>query len=193
MSDGFFDRLFHPRARDIAAVDGPTRVELACRVASPDVVVSSVTGMEAALVRWSLLEERTVHPDRGGGAERGYRVLERGLYGDGAVLVAFAGQAIEVPLETARLVLVEDPEDGDLLLAVPPALRPAVARAATNRALAYRESYLRQGAFVTLVATIERVRGDGAPGYREAASAGPSLRALTEDRIVIREDGFGLA
>ena len=100
MSDGFFDRLFHPRARDIAAVDGPTRVELACRVASPDVVVSSVTGMEAALVRWSLLEERTVHPDRGGGAERGYRVLERGLYGDGAVLVAFAGQAIEVPLET---------------------------------------------------------------------------------------------
>ncbi len=186
------DRLFRRRARELASVDGPTRVELDCRVASPDVVQSQVTSVVAALIRWSLLEERTVHASRGGGAERSYRVLARGLYGDAPLILSFEGTAIEVPVEAAQWVLVEDPQDGDLLARVPPALRPVAASLQTDRAVAYREAYLRQGDPVRLTATLERVRVESGGGYRAAPAAGRAFRALPEDRLVVRETGYGI-
>lgn len=184
------DRLFRRRAHDLASVDGPTRVELEVRVGSPDVVVSPVTGTAAALVRWSLLEERTVHAGRGGGSERSYHVLARGLYGDAPLVLAAEGKGIEVPVETVRWVLIEDPDDGQLLVDVPPSLRAVVASIATDRTLAYREAYLRQGDRVLLTATLERIRADAGRGYREPGVQRPTLRVLTEDRVVVRELGY---
>ncbi len=184
---GLLDRVFRRRARDLSRVDGPTRVELVCRVASPDVIASPVSAIEAALVRWTLLEEHTTHAGRGGGSERAYLTLARGLYESAPLWLAFEGQSVEVPLETAILTLVEDPSDGDFLSEVPPALMRTVRDYRGDRALAYREAFLRQGDAVRLTATIERVPPDAEVGYRARAGARPDFRALPDERIVVRE------
>lgn len=190
---GFLDRVFRRRARDLSSVDGPTRVELECRVASPDVLVSPVTGTEAALIRWSLLRQSTAHGGRGGGVATSFRTLEQGLYGDAeAVLLAFDGQAIAVPLARAALVLIEDEADGQLLDTVPPTLAAALGRIDPRVTVAYREAFLSQGDGVVLTATLERLRTDEPPGYRASAATGrPHLRALPDERIVLRERGAG--
>lgn len=189
---GLLDRVFRRRARDLSRVDGPTRVDLVCRVASPDVVESPVTATEAALIRWTLLEERTTHGGRGGGTERSYLTLARGLYDGPPLWLAFDGQSIEVALApTASLVLVEDPSDGAFLSHVPPALLRAVRDYRGDRALAYREAFLRQGDGVRLTATIEPVPADAEVGYRARAGTRPDFRALPDERIVVRELGLG--
>lgn len=188
---GFLARVFRRRARTLDALEGPTRVDLECRVASPDVVVSPVSGTTAAMVRWTLLEQRSSGGgSQGSRSETSYRVLDRGLYGEPVLLLAFAGEAIEVPLERARLALVEDEADGTFLSAVPDALRASVARLATDRAIAYREAYLLQGSVVRLVATVERLP-ERRPGYRERAGFRADLRAQIDERITLRELGYG--
>lgn len=183
----FLDRVFRRRARDLRVVSAATRVELECRVASPDVVVSPVSGTRAALVRWNLLEQRTFSGGKGGGSHTRYRVLARGLYESASVLLAHRGERVEVPLAQATLVLYDDPEDGELLNAIPPALEAVVRELRVTGPIAYREEHLRSGSRVQLTATVERLRTPGAGGYRAAAEAGPELRALPDERLVLRE------
>lgn len=184
---GFLDRVFRRRARSVREVREATRVELECEVSPPALVVSPVSGARAALIRWTLLEQQTFHAGRGGGTETRYRVLARGLYGAPRLVLAHDGEAIEVPLERAALVLVEDPAEGELLHRIPRALVPVVGEVRADGPIAYREALLRPGDLVQLTATLERVGARAGAGYREAAAVGPTLRALPEERIVVRE------
>ncbi|MBX3271139.1 MAG: hypothetical protein KF729_12810 [Sandaracinaceae bacterium] len=181
------DRLFRRRARDVASIAGPTRVELEARITSADAVVSPVTGVAGALIRWSLLEERTTHGGRGGGVDTRYTVLAVGLYGEPSVELTVDGHAVVVPLERARLALVEDREDGQFLSTIPPALAEAARGVSPRGPLAYREAVLRAGGRVRLLATLDWTPAPGAPSYRETAPAPRRLFVCEDDRVELRE------
>ncbi len=183
----FLDRIFRRRARSVRDVRGVTRVELDCDIGPCPLVVSPVSGARAALIRWTLLEQQTFHSGRSGGSSTSYRVLARGLYGQPRLVLVQDGETIEVPLERASLVLVEDPAEGELLHRMPPELVPVLREVPASGPIGYRESHLRDGDRVQLTATLERLRADAAPSYREAGSPGPMLRAIPDERIVVRD------
>lgn len=183
----FLDRVFRRRARSVREVRGATRVELDCEVGPSPLVVSPVSGARAALIRWTLLEQRTFSGGKGGGTNTRYRVLARGLYGEPRLVLVHDGETIEVPLERASLVLVEDPAEGELLQHMPEALVPVLREVRADGPLAYREAHLRSGDRVRLTATVERLRAEAGAGYREAGVPGPMLRAVPDERIVVRD------
>lgn len=183
----FLDRIFRRRARTVSEVRGVTRVELDCEIGLCPIVVSPVSGARAALIRWTLLEQQTFHGGRTGGGGTRHRVLARGLYGEPRLLLVQSAETIEVPLERASLVLVEDSAEGELLQRMPEALVPAVREARANGPIAYRESHLRSGDRVRLTATLERLRTEAGVGYRDAGVPGPMLRAIADERIVVRD------
>ncbi|MEC7523319.1 MAG: hypothetical protein VYE22_25795 [Myxococcota bacterium] len=183
---GFLDRVFRRRIRDLSTVEGPTRVELRCEVTSPQTTRSPVSGRSAALIAWRLMAQRSRSGDTSNNAtETLYDVLSSGLYGPDTLSLSHEGERLEVPLAYARLALVEDPRDGQLLSPVPPELAEAVERLRTDKPIAYREAFLLQGDSVSLEATVERVSSAGS-GYRDRG-AGPTFRAALDEPIVIRD------
>ena len=182
---GFLDRVFRRRVRDASQVDTPTRVKLECTVATPDIAASPVSGTRAAMVRWTLVTARPVRSEQDRGTETHYDVLAMGCFGVEAFLLEAQGLSIEVPLSRSRFSLIEDPDDGQLLDHVPPELLDVVARLESTGPIAYREAYLCHGDVVELSATIERVPHSA--GYRDTAKRTSDLRALPDERILIRD------
>lgn len=165
-------RLFVPTP-DLRDVTAPTPVRVRGHVVAQGAVVSPVTGTRAALIEWALLEERSHHAGRGGGVITRYSELARGSWRGDTLEVTVDGAVIAVPLAYAKLELIEDPQDGQVLGAVPPELAAVVARLSRRGPIAYRESPLFDGDPIELAATVD---ADGA-----------TLRALPQHPITISE------
>jgi hypothetical protein len=158
---------FGPKT-SLEGVEGPTRLRLACRVASPNDVASPLTSQRVALVSVVVVERRSAV--QGGESSQSAEWLEPVgtiLFADRLRLaVEDSDVVLDVPLEAAEFRFA-DTRSAFPLEAVPPALREIVARAPGRGLLCFREDALLQGDRVELEATVRPAARGGA--YRSAA------------------------
>jgi len=158
---------FGPKT-SLEGVEAPTRLRLACRVASPNVVESPLTSQHVALLLVVVVERHSAV--QGGESSQNAEWLEPVgtlLFAERLRLaVEGTDVVLDVPHETTEFRFTAT-RSAFPLEAVPPALRELVARAPGRGLLCFREDVLQHGDRVELDAIVRpSVRGGA---YRSAA------------------------
>lgn len=179
---GFFARLF-PR-KTLAAVREPTPVRVDARMASPNTLVSPISGHAAALISWRFY---THYTDRSGRSEvERHALVGAHTLGEDVVLETAQG-TVFVP---ARGRKVEPALSGHgLPLDVP--LPPQVAHLMTGSLpglLYYDELLLRTGDPVRLRATVAPRGPSQGTAYRSTGEVHSDFEALPDHGPVVVED-----
>jgi hypothetical protein len=201
------------RSTSLKQIQGPTPVALEASVVSPNEVVSPMTGLRVAALKWSFFvrsareefdERPEDHPlvrvfkslidprNDSASADDIYTPVGDGRLGDLLMLEA-DGKLIQIELKNAELRFPGAREQGTLVDgSLPPAFAHLLKHPALRRGpLVYRELALSHGDPVILIATVERSARDGVGPYRSTTQADFSARgdletAVIEDRMALR-------
>jgi hypothetical protein len=174
------DRLF-PR-RDLERVVEPTPVILDGVIETEDETISPMSGVRAAVVRWTFFESLAM----GGLRNRSVvRPVASGMLGPPGrgLLVKVAPHILEIPIHGLDLRVPGNPNEGHPVGAqLPEMFAEALAAAGAIRgALLYRETYLQHGDAVRVQAVVSvPCRGEGSP-YRAASR----IDFVAHGRVVI--------
>lgn len=147
-------------------MSAPRHVRVAGRVVSEDVVASPMSGLAAALVRWTFLAVVQVGGGgRGGGPRfRGTPVLS-GCFG-AELRLTTADREIVVPLEGLQLAYEGAADLGDPVLSpLPEPFRCALSQVSWTGALHYRERLVRCGEWFVVDAMVAAA-GEATDPYR---------------------------
>jgi hypothetical protein len=178
----WFDRLF-PR-KTLAGVRAPTAVRVDARVASPNRIVSPLSGQAAAAIGWRFYAH---YMEQAGRSEvERYQLLWYGGRGEDLVLATPEGTVL-VPVEGRLLQPAVEARGISLDVPLPPEAAHLM-RGPSRGAIFYDELLLRTGDAVRLRATVAPSGGAAGSAYRSSGEGRCDFEALPRLGPVVVED-----
>jgi hypothetical protein len=178
----WFERLFPKKT--LAGVRAPTAVRVEARVASPNRIVSPISGLAAAVIGWRFYAHFMEQTGRNE-VER-YALLWNGGRGEDLVLETPEGTVL-VPAEGRLLQPAVEGRGVSLDVPLPPEAAHLM-REPNRGAIFYDELLLRTGDRVRLRATVAPSAKDSGSAYRASGERRCDFEALPRLGPVVVED-----
>src|SRR5262249_27650110 len=143
---------FFRRARSLAGIVGPTRIDLVATIVCDDVLTSPFSGVQAAAFVVQLvastdlpsMEHRSLVISTAGQFSQGERRTERIVLGESVLAHADTGGRIHAGTASVRIVYPAATSEGHIR-ALPPDVAPQLARGESTHGFDYHETALRVG------------------------------------------------